>query len=354
METRLLPTDPASAMRSSLAEAVATLERGDVVVLPTETVYGLAGDITSPKAIARIFEAKERPSVDPLIVHIPRKEALYDVAVVDDAMDKLLRKLMETFWPGPLTFILPKHPSVSDAITAGLPTVAVRMTSDPIFKRVLHDLGRPLAAPSANRFGRISPTSASAALEELNGRIPLVIDGGACATGLESSILKIELTEGKPLFHILRHGPVTAEDLKPFGKIAKKRKPSPHTKEKEDVAPAWEAPGQTDSHYAPITPLRLLSDPSEFQPEEGKRYALLSYRGLEDDGYMELTEFVETFVLSPGSGKVPEAAVRLFFLMRQADQLGVDEIIAEPVPEHSIGSAIMDRLRRASIPATDQ
>ena len=354
METRLLPTDPASAMRSSLAEAVATLERGDVVVLPTETVYGLAGDITSPKAIARIFEAKERPSVDPLIVHIPRKEALYDVAVVDDAMDKLLRKLMETFWPGPLTFILPKHPSVSDAITAGLPTVAVRMTSDPIFKRMLHDLGRPLAAPSANRFGRISPTSASAALEELNGRIPLVIDGGACATGLESSILKIELTEGKPLFHILRHGPVTAEDLKPFGKIAKKRKPSPHTKEKEDVAPAWEAPGQTDSHYAPITPLRLLSDPSEFQPEEGKRYALLSYRGLEDDGYMELTEFVETFVLSPGSGKVPEAAVRLFFLMRQADQLGVDEIIAEPVPEHSIGSAIMDRLRRASIPATDQ
>ena len=354
METRLLPTDPASAMRSSLAEAVATLERGDVVVLPTETVYGLAGDITSPKAIARIFEAKERPSVDPLIVHIPRKEALYDVAVVDDAMDKLLRKLMETFWPGPLTFILPKHPSVSDAITAGLPTVAVRMTSDPIFKRVLHDLGRPLAAPSANRFGRISPTSASAALEELNGRIPLVIDGGACATGLESSILKIELTEGKPLFHILRHGPVTAEDLKPFGKIAKKRKPSPHTKEKEDVAPAWEAPGQTDSHYAPITPLRLLSDPSEFQSEEGKRYALLSYRGLEDDGYMELTEFVETFVLSPGSGKVPEAAVRLFFLMRQADQLGVDEIIAEPVPEHSIGSAIMDRLRRASIPATDQ
>lgn len=354
METRLLPTDPASAMRSSLAEAVATLERGDVVVLPTETVYGLAGDITSPKAIARIFEAKERPSVDPLIVHIPRKEALYDVAVVDDAMDKLLRKLMETFWPGPLTFILPKHPSVSDAITAGLPTVAVRMTSDPIFKRVLHDLGRPLAAPSANRFGRISPTSASAALEELNGRIPLVIDGGACATGLESTILKIELTEGKPLFHILRHGPVTAEDLKPFGKIAKKRKPSPHTKEKEDAAPAWEAPGQTDSHYAPITPLRLLSDPSEFQPEEGKRYALLSYRGLEDDGYMELTEFVETFVLSPGSGKVPEAAVRLFFLMRQADQLGVDEIIAEPVPEHSIGSAIMDRLRRASIPATDQ
>ena len=353
METRLLPTDPASAMRSSLAEAVATIERGDVVVLPTETVYGLAGDITSPKAIARIFEAKERPSFDPLIVHIPRKEALYDVAVVDDAMDKLLRKLMETFWPGPLTFILPKHPSVSDAITAGLPTVAVRMTSDPIFKRVLHDLGRPLAAPSANRFGRISPTSASAALEELNGRIPLVIDGGACATGLESTILKIELTEGKPLFHILRHGPVTAEDLKPFGKIAKKRKPSPHTKEKEDAAPALEAPGQTDSHYAPITPLRLLSDPSEFQPEEGKRYALLSYRGLEEDGYMELTEFVETFVLSPGSGKVPEAAVRLFFLMRQADQLGVDEIIAEPVPEHSIGSAIMDRLRRASIPATD-
>ncbi len=353
METRLLPTDPAEAMRSSVAEAVTVLKRGDVVALPTETVYGLAGDITSPKAIARIFEAKERPSFDPLIIHIPRKESLYEVAVVDDATDNLLRKLMQAFWPGPLTFILPKHPDVSDAITAGLPTVAVRMTSDPVFKRVLHELGRPLAAPSANRFGRISPTSASAALEELDGRIPLVLDGGACSAGLESTILKFELTEGKPLFHILRHGPVTAEDLKPIGKIVKKRKPSLHTKVKEDAAPVLEAPGQTDSHYAPVTPLRLLSDPSEFQPEEGKRYALLSYRGLEDDGYIGLTEFVETFMLSPGSGKVPEAAVRLFFVMRQADQLGVDEIIAEPVPEHSIGSAIMDRLRRAAIPATD-
>jgi L-threonylcarbamoyladenylate synthase len=348
METRLLPTDPAEAMRSSVAEAVSILERGDVVALPTETVYGLAGDITSPQAIARIFEAKERPSFDPLIVHIPRKDSLYEVAVVDDATDKLLRKLMQTFWPGPLTFILPKHPDVSDAITAGLPTVAVRMTSDPIFKRVLHELGRPLAAPSANRFGRISPTSASAALEELDGRIPLVLDGGACSAGLESTILKIELTEGKPLFHILRHGPVTTEDLKPIGKIVKKRKPLPHAKVKEEAAPALEAPGQTDSHYAPSTPLRLLNDPDEFQPEPGKRYALLSYRGLEDDGYLGLTDFVETFTLSPGSGKVPEAAVRLFFLMRQADQLGVDEIIAEPVPEHSIGSAIMDRLRRAA------
>lgn len=346
METRLLPTDPPEVLKESVAEAVAVLERGDVVALPTETVYGLAGDITSPKAIARIFEAKERPSFDPLIVHVPRKDSIHEVALIDEPMEKLLRKLMEMFWPGPLTFVLPKHPDVSDAVTGGLPTVAVRMTADPVFKRVLHELGRPLAAPSANRFGRISPTSASAALEELNGRIPLVLDGGACSAGLESTILKIELAEPKPLFHILRHGPVTADELKPIGKIVKKRKITQHTKP-EDIAKI-EAPGQTESHYAPVTPLRLLDDPNDFTPEDGKRYALLSYRGLEEDGYLNLTEFVSTETLSPGSGKVPEAAVRLFFLMRKLDQLGVDEIIAEPVPTHGMGAAIMDRLQRAS------
>ena len=351
METRLLPTDPAALMKQSVGEAVALLQRGEVVVLPTETVYGLAGDIHSPKAIAGIFEAKERPSFDPLIVHIPRKDSLRDVAIVDESIEKVLQQLMNVFWPGPLTFILPKKPNISDSITAGLPTVAVRMPADPVFKRVLHEFGSPLAAPSANRFGRISPTSASAALEELNGRVPLILDGGACSTGIESTIIRIEPAERKPLFHILRNGPITADDLKPYGRIVKKR--SLVTIAETPPTEGWEAPGQTDSHYAPLTPLRLLAQPSDFQPEPGKRYALLSYRGLEEDGYLELTEFEETAVLSPGSGKVPEAAVRLFFLMRQLDQLGVDEIIAEPVPDRGVGAAIMERLRRASVKGTE-
>ncbi len=353
METRLLPTDPKDALHESVREAVRILEGGDVVALPTETVYGLAGDVTSPDAINRIFEAKERPAFDPLIVHLPKRDQLGEVADVEPALEKPLRRLMEAFWPGPLTFILPKQPSVSDAITAGLPTVAVRMSSHPVIKRVLHELGRPLAAPSANRFGRISPTSAAAAQEELQGRIPLILDGGACSAGLESTIIRLEAAEPKPIIHILRQGPVTADQLKKFGKIAKKKKPRRETDAEAAATdtspqPPMEAPGQTASHYAPRTPFRLLTSPADFSPEAGKRYALLSYRGEAKDGYLDLADFEEISILSPGSGKVPEAAVRLFFLMRQLDQLGVDEIIAEPVPEHGIGAAIMERLRRAA------
>ncbi len=351
METRVLPTDPSDVLRESVREAVRVLDQGDIVVLPTETVYGLAGDIRSPEAVAQIFAAKDRPAFDPLIIHLPNRDQLPQVAVVDEDLEKPLRQLIQAFWPGPLTFILPKRPEVSEAVTAGLPTVAVRMSAHPVFKKVLHELGRPLAAPSANRFGRISPTSASAALEELNGRVPLILDGGACASGVESTIIKLEVSgRPKPWIHILRHGPVTAEDLKPFGKI-------PKAKDKDGsghAGAAIEAPGQTDSHYAPRTPLRLLEDSEDFKTEPGKRYALLSFRGEPGDGYLDLAPFEEVAVLSPGSGKLPEAAVRLFFLMRQLDQLGVDQIIAESVPRRGIGRAIMERLERASAASPDR
>ena len=340
METRVLPTDPANQLREGVGEAVRLLKGGEVVALPTETVYGLAGDVASPEAIARIFSAKDRPYTDPLIVHLSAGRQLAEVAMVDPELEPVLGALVQTFWPGPLTLILPKQPGISRAITAGLPTVAVRMTSHPVFQRVLHELGRPLAAPSANRFGRISPTSAAAVLEELGGRIPLILDGGACSTGVESTIIKMESAKPKPSIHILRQGPVTAEDLRSYGKVVKAN---------ASGLPAMEAPGQTDSHYAPRTPLRLLAHPHHFQPEPDKRYALLSYRGDPSDGYLDLAPYEGIAILSPGSGKVPEAAVRLFFAMRQLDQLGVDEIIAEPVPERSIGAAIMERLRRASM-----
>jgi len=221
--------------------------------------------------------------------------------------------------------------------------VAVRVSANPIFKRVAQALGRPLAAPSANRFGSISPTSASAVAAELDGRIPLILDGGACMHGLESTIIKVEAASPKNLITILRPGPITAEDLKVYGKVMRVTR--------SVVDEAAEAPGQLASHYAPRTPLRLLAKPSDFTPEPGKRYALLSYRGEEKDGFLNLADWLQVMILSPGKGKLPEAAVRFFYALRELDKLGADEIIAEPMHEHGMGAAMMDKLRRAAVKA---
>lgn len=341
MTTQILPTDYAEDFKETVAEAVRVLEAGDVVALPTETVYGLAADALNADAVAKIFAAKERPSFDPLIVHLPHKKDLDTVADVPPEIAKHVAKLVERFWPGPLTLVLPKKACVPDIVTAGLPTVAVRASANLVFNRVARSLGRPLAAPSANRFGSISPTSANAVMTELEGRIPLIVDGGACLHGLESTIIKVEeVGESKPRFVILRPGPITPDDLKPFGRIVHAK----NLKGEEKI----EVPGQLASHYAPRTPLRLLESPQDFTPEPGKTYALLSYRGDEEDGYLPLTEWKQTFVLSPGNGKLPEAAVRFFFALRQLDGCGADEIIAEPMQERGLGIAMMDRLRRAA------
>lgn len=342
METRVITPEfvPYPDTKEAVGEAVKLLQAGEVVALPTETVYGLAADALNPAAVAKIFEAKERPTFDPLIVHLPHKKDLPLVADVPPEINAALQKLTDRFWPGPLTIVLPKKPVVPDLVTAGLPSVAVRVSANSIFKKVAQALGRPLAAPSANRFGSISPTSASAVEAELGGRIPLIIDGGATMHGLESTIIKIEPGTPKALITILRPGPVTLEDLKLYGKV--------QTLSRSIVDEAAEAPGQLASHYAPRTPLRLLSKPSDFIPEPGKRYALMSYRGETRDGYIGLTNWVEVMMLSPGKGKLPEAAVRFFYILRALDNLGVDEIIAEPLAEHGVGVAMMDRLRRAS------
>lgn len=341
MPTPILPTDLPPLMHTAVEEAVRLLRAGEVVALPTETVYGLAADALNPAAVAKIFEAKGRPSYDPLIVHIADKKQLDTVAEVPEAIQKTVIQMIERFWPGPLTLVLPKKACVPDSVTAGMPTVAVRVSSNPIFKRIIQGLEKPIAAPSANRFGAISPTSANAVLAELDGRIPLIVDGGACMHGLESTIIKIEAGSPKPMITVLRPGPITVEDLKLYGKV--------QILSRSVIDEATEAPGQLASHYAPRTPLRLLSKPSDFTPVEGKRYALMSYRGEEKDGYLDLAEFEEIMVLSPGNGKLPEAAVRFFYILRTLDQLGVDEIIAEPMFEHGMGIAMMDRLRRAAM-----
>ncbi|MEO0018066.1 MAG: hypothetical protein RLZZ522_1349 [Verrucomicrobiota bacterium] len=327
-------------MLDAVREACALLQAGEIVALPTETVYGLAADAFNPAAVAKVFAAKERPAFDPLIVHIASRGDLKTVALVPDDIAEIVNQLIGAFWPGPLTLILPRHPDVPEIVTSGLPTVAVRQSAHPVFRAINKALGRPLAAPSANRFGRISPTSASAVVKELGGRIPLVVDAGACGEGVESTIISIEPREGKkPVFRLHRAGPVTKEQLQEFGKVEKVR---------EAVGQAPQAPGQLASHYAPRTPLVLLESPEDFQPEEGKRYGLISYTGADDGPYVTLHEWERIESLSPGSGKLAEAAIRLFFVMRQLDEAGLDGIVAEPVSETGLGVAIMDRLRRAA------
>jgi L-threonylcarbamoyladenylate synthase len=341
MITRILHTDDPQAYLQAVAEAVNLLAAGEVVALPTETVYGLAADAMNATAVAKIFEVKERPSFDPLIVHLPHKKDLEDVADVPEDILPVVKKLAEKFWPGPLTMILPKKACVPDIVTAGLPTVAVRASMNRVFNKVARTFDRPIAAPSANKFGSISPTSALAVKAELDGLIPLILDDGASLHGVESTIIKIEASSPKPRIIIMRPGPITQDDLKPYGVVVLLKNL------KQENKP--EAPGLLESHYAPRTPLRLLESPADFIPEEGKTYALLSYRGDADDGYADLTEWKGVHVLSPGKGKLVEAAVRLFYALRELDKVGADEIIAEPVPTQGVGLAVMDRLRRASV-----
>ncbi|MDF1753472.1 MAG: L-threonylcarbamoyladenylate synthase [Verrucomicrobiales bacterium] len=344
MVTEILHTDNEVDAREAVNRAVATLQAGDVVALPTETVYGLGADALDPAAVEKIFEAKERPHFDPLIVHLPHKNAYLEIAEVPSEVKHTIVQLVETFWPGPLTILLPKKGIVPDIVTAGLPTIGVRMSEHPVFKRIARSFGRPIAAPSANRFGCLSPTSAEAVLDQLEGKIPLVINGGACSRGLESTIVKVLPPEKgpKPIIEIIRPGPITEEDLKKFGKVVFAERNAAV----EDNAP--EAPGQLLSHYAPRTRLRLLDNPSDFSPEEGKKYGLLSYRGQEKDGYINLHDWDEIRVLSPGSGRVAEAGIRFFSSIRELDDLFLDEIISEPMPDRGVGKAMLEKLRKAS------
>lgn len=335
METRVEVADFED-WREVAAEAVSLLQAGEVVGLPTETVYGLGADAMNAEAVAKVFEVKERPHFDPLIVHLGSWRDLKKVAEVPEEIEEALVAVTKEFWPGPLTVVLPKKPEVPDLVTSGLETVAVRVSAHEVMREVAKKVGA-IAAPSANRFGRVSPTSASAVKAELDGKIPLVIDGGACREGLESTIIKIEPGEKKPLITILRPGPVTREELRKFATV-KKAKPV--------TGKAVEVPGQTESHYAPSAKVQIWKKGDEFVPEEGVSYGFLGYRGDSPLDEMEHWKAVET--LSPGSGKLAEAGVRFFYSLRKLDEAGVDVIVAEAVSETGIGVAIMDRLQRAA------
>ena len=316
------------------------LRRGDVVALPTETVYGLAADALNAEAVVKIFEAKERPRFDPLIVHLPDRDWLERIVDLPAQDRQVILKLVETFWPGPFTIVLPRRAIVPDIVTAGLDTVAVRISAHPVFAEIICAFGGPLAAPSANRFGQVSPTTAQHVLDELNGRIPLIVDAGATSHGIESTIVAVR--GGK--IDILRRGPITEEELSTFGA-------------KIDVVASSQkisVPGQLPTHYAPNTPLRLIDSAKSFKPEENQRVALLAWTSRKGGfqiapaiGSRRSLKFVAVRQLSE-KGDLREAAANLFRYLRELDALDVDLIVAERVPDHGLGAAIMDRLRRAA------
>ena len=307
--------------------AVELLGKGEIVALPTETVYGLAADALNPIAVAKIFEAKGRPRFDPLIVHLPDSGWLEKIADLPAQDRKLILKLAETFWPGPFTMVLPKREIVPEIVTSGLETVAIRISVHPIFSEIARAFGKPLAAPSANRFGRISPTIAKHVLDELDGHIPLIIEAGPTTHGIESTIVAVHV--GK--IDILRRGPITSEQLSAFGEID-------IAKEREKIS----APGQLPSHYAPNTPLRIIDDLKSFAPPASQRCALLAWTPIEND-----SRFVAIRNLSEHQD-LREAAANLFRYLRALDALDVDLIVAERVPEQGLGAAILDRLQRAA------
>jgi len=298
-----------------IPEAVALLRAGLPVGLPTETVYGLAADALSPEACARIFEAKERPLSDPLIVHLPSIDWLSRVA----APSPLALALAKTFWPGPLTLVLPRQSVIPNIVTAGQDTVALRMSAHPVFQEVVQTFDRPLAAPSANRFGRISPTCAAHVMSELDERIGLIVDGGPCTHGIESTIVHVM----EDRLQILRPGPVTEDELRKFAPVFH--------------GPAGvAAPGGLKSHYAPRTKLVIEEQPRPRGPRNG----LLSW-SQSGEGFFQ-TEFLSR------TNDPREAAANLYGAMRRLDEAGLDLIIAEALPESGIGAAIMERLRKAA------
>lgn len=322
MDVNLCGTDP-----ESIRKAGTVIRNGGLVAFPTETVYGLGADALNPIAVARIFEAKNRPTFDPLIVHLC---SMADVTRLCTGIDRRATKLIKAFWPGPLTLVLPKSSAVPGIVTAGLPTVAVRMPSHPVALALIRESGTPIAAPSANMFGRLSPTSASHVAEQLGNRIDLIVDGGRCPLGIESTIVDLSGDRAS----IGRLGSLPVEDIeKVIGRV-RITKPS---------ATRPRAPGQLPRHYSPETPIRLVVSTRlerEFRGKKGVGY--LSFKRPQKELPYKAVE-----VLSP-TGDLREAAANLFACLHRLDEAGMDIILAEPVPEVGLGRAIMDRLRKAS------
>ena len=320
--TRRLRADPAG-----LAEAAGLLSAGRLVAFPTETVYGLGADATDPAAVARIFAAKARPSFNPLIAHLPERAA----ARREGAFDRAAEQLAEAFWPGPLTLVVPATAgtSVCDLARAGLPSLALRVPGSPLAQDLLRRVARPVAAPSANRSGRVSPTLPEHVLSDLDGRIAAILDGGPTAVGVESTV--VACLGGTP--RLLRPGGITREDLRAV--LGRAIADAGAVDAGQPIGP-----GLLASHYAPRARVRL--EARRIAPGE----AALLFGGEAPEG---LAEAAAAFDLSPGADLV-EAAAGLFAALRRLDESGAAVIAVGPIPDTGLGEAINDRLRRAAAP----
>jgi L-threonylcarbamoyladenylate synthase len=323
LKTSVLP-----ASEAAVAAAAHTLREGGLVAFPTETVYGLGADATNAAAIARLYQAKGRPAFNPLIAHVGDLAAAREIGRFDAAA----LRLAEAFWPGPLTLVLPKtdHCAVADLATAGLDTVAIRIPAHPVASDILRVFGRPVVAPSANLSGHVSPTTAAHVRSDLEGRIDLIVDGGAVAVGVESTIVGIF---DEPM--LLRPGGLPRADIERM--LGRALKQLPEDAENDSGQPL--APGMLASHYAPRTLVRL----GAIRVEPGE--ALLAFGS---DAVSGIDAAAAVMNLSV-RGDLAEAAANLFGYLRALDSKAAQTIAVMPIPDDGLGEAINDRLRRAAV-----
>jgi len=326
--TESLPTP----ITKDIKDAAKRLKNGQIVAFPTETVYGLGANAFDLHAVARVFEAKQRPSFDPLIVHVADVDG---VQAVTHGFCETARRLAEQFWPGPLTLVLPKTDAVPDLVTSGLPGVGIRIPQHPVAQLLLAEVGSPVAAPSANPFGGVSPTTAQHVMQGLNGRIDAILDGGPCAVGLESTV--ISLMDEKPV--VLRLGGLPLEAIEEVvGPLALA------VADPEQPDSAQPAPGMLSRHYAPETPVRIVEADTRLAVDRGgRRFGLLTWgseREHED-------QFIAIERLS-GTDDLTECAANFFAALRCLDAGNPDVIIARRFPDRGLGRALNDRLERAS------
>ena len=343
MNTKLWTVDKRDPIKYSypqIKEAADLLQEGEVVAFPTETVYGLGANALSDQAVLKIFEAKGRPSDNPLIVHISKKEQLTDLV---DNLNGTARKLMDAFWPGPLTLVLPKKEGVSQYVTAGLDTIAVRMPDHPVAQALMEISGLPLAAPSANLSGKPSPTTAMHVEEDLIHKISGIVDGGATGVGLESTV--VDCTADVPL--ILRPGGVTKEQLEEVVGDVEVDPALIHQEEQHKPR----SPGMKYTHYAPVAPVYLIDGSKEFlhrtisaSLSEGKKVGLLATE--ETISAMNTTGI--TVIACGTKTDLSTVATQLYDALRAFNATDVDIIYSEVYPEQGVGVAIMNRLEKAA------
>lgn len=314
---------------TDIEKAKQLLAANELVAIPTETVYGLAANALQPEAVIKIFEAKQRPFFDPLIVHIS------DIAQLEKFarnIPPLAYQLAEKFWPGPLTLVLPKQNIIPDMVTSGLDTVGIRCPAHPLTHQLLSITGFPLAAPSANPFGYVSPTTAAHVNDQLGNVIPYILDGGPCEVGVESTILGFE--NDKPV--IYRLGGLSIEEIESVsGRVSVSLNTSSNP----------QAPGQLNSHYAPAKPLYIGDIDHLLRQYKDHEAGIIAFSKSYQSG-----NIIRQWILSP-SGSLHEAAQKLFSALREADRTAIDVLLAEKFPEEGLGRAINDRLQRASVKA---